>query len=43
MKKLAILTTALTLFLSACAPKFSEQEVVQEKKQQTTKSGYSKI
>ncbi|MBB5325165.1 protein involved in sex pheromone biosynthesis [Anoxybacillus tepidamans] len=38
MKKLAILTTALTLFLSACAPKFSEQEVVQEKNNKQQKA-----
>ncbi|MCL6585942.1 MAG: CamS family sex pheromone protein [Anoxybacillus sp.] len=37
MKKIAMVTTVLTLFLSACAPKFGEQQVVQEKnnKQQT--------
>lgn len=37
MKKLAILSTALLLLLSACAPKFGEGEVVQQKnnKQQT--------
>lgn len=38
MKKLTILTTVLTLFLSACAPKFSEQEVVQEKNNKQQKA-----
>ncbi|GGJ78307.1 protein involved in sex pheromone biosynthesis [Anoxybacillus voinovskiensis] len=37
MKKIVMVTAVLTLFLSACAPKFGEQQVVQEKnnKQQT--------
>ncbi|ANB61716.1 CamS family sex pheromone protein [Anoxybacteroides amylolyticum] len=37
MKKVAMVTAALMLFLAACAPKFGEQQVVQEKnnKQQT--------
>jgi protein involved in sex pheromone biosynthesis len=31
MKKLAILSVVLVLFLSACAPKFGQEEVVQQK------------